>query len=139
MFENWLTELSAENEFEIWSFSSDSLENISLESWIQFFEKAVSIRAQKVPVNTVYSSYIWFDEQALNLKLATTPYTKNSLPFGCSIELVESLSIILQTWLNAETYIPWEELEETNFEDNKMDSLPTESKPLKVWAVEHRE
>ena len=137
MFQKWLNELSQEEDFLIWTFASGCIEiNNEPNNWIIFFNKAITIRDQKIPKGKTYSSYIWFDEQIPGLRFATSNCLKNSLPFGRSVELVESPQKIIESWQSESNYIPWEELQDCEFED---ETNRSENKipPLKVWAIEH--
>lgn len=132
----WLIELEQEDSFETWQISAGCSEDFTNDvgQWAEFVKAAFDIRQSKVPRDPVHSSYLWHDEQASQLRFATSPCDQHNLPFGCTVRLVARPEPIISSWLAGPEFIRVDDLIEVpsgqEIEDPPEYVLP-------VWVCQH--
>ena len=136
-FTEWYDELKSEDISEPWCISHEATPDFTYDpdEWVTFLNAAFKIRQERTPDDAVYTTYAWFDEQASQLRFATTQCEIDSLPFGCEVELIDSPIPVISAWLTSPDHIPMEELHEVDDDD---DSETAEVHPLQVWAIRHK-
>jgi len=77
--------------------------------------------------------YCWHDGQAGQLRISAVSRSHGQLPFGCQLEQVAELSVVLNDWLRSPDLdgIPRVELESAGSERD-----PVSDSPLPIWAAE---
>lgn len=134
-FSAWLDELAGESEPEMWCISKGAVgeEEPSVAEWVEFVKQAFAVRDGMTPQGEVWTSYLWHDAQASQLRFASSPCDPGNLPFGAVVELIDGPEVIIASWLNSDDHIPWDDLEEV--EVRLPD--PADDSTVRVWAWPH--
>jgi len=85
------------------SLEGDLIENIKLEQLKYFVDKLIENREQQLKDISLRKSvvfYVWFDQQALQLRFNVITGDVNSLPFGCKVHLDDTSESILNNFIN---------------------------------------
>lgn len=118
-------DLQKEIENNMWCISVDSelAKEITVEDLSAFLEKVIlnrkgQIEKLKPPNNMIF--YMWFDEQAVQLRLNIISDYDTGLPFGCKVVPVINYSHVIETFLKSPFHdgIPIEELHMESGEAN---------------------
>ena len=135
IFREWLDEIEAESDPEVWAISPDQtkISPRRIADLVAFVSSAFEIRGRRCRTGEVLTSYLWHDIQAGQLRFATDTCSPDKLPFDAKVRLVEEPEIIIAAWLRDDGFIKWGDLEESDFESPEPD-VPYE---LNVWAVQH--
>lgn len=101
---------------EMVSISADIAKQVSSLDFLLFLDKVKANRQQQLEqssldLNIIY--YLWFDEQAGQLRFNFINSHHDKLPFGCKISFVDSEQEIIDDFINSNYLdnIPWNELE----------------------------
>lgn len=134
-FSAWLDELVDESEPEVWCISRGAFgkEEPSVAEWVEFVKQAFAVREGMTPEGELWTSYLWHDEQASQLRFASSPCDPDNLPFGAVVELIDGPEMIIASWLRNDDHIPWEDLEEMKFESPES----ADDFSVRVWAWPH--
>lgn len=84
------------------TLSDDLISTIQLTTLTNFFMKLLEHQRQQlhtIDQEPTATFYLWFDEQALQLRFNIIPGIQQTLPFGCNIRKVLSLDLVLQQFL----------------------------------------
>lgn len=106
---------------------------------LAFLQSAIAIRRDQAlsqPVRPV-TFYAWHDEMAGQLRFSTACCTRDTLPFGAQVTLVETPSEMVAAFLRSpyRDGISWNELEECTQEEAEPASV-RDAFMLRVWAVD---
>jgi hypothetical protein len=117
------------------SFDDNILESFSKEQFEEFVVAIIENRKQQITqmYNSLPSTfYMWFDEMAVQLRFNILSGHAIQLPFGCHVEIVDSIESIWQEFKDSrhQEGISWSELE--FFEDDIDDD--EEEYILKVYV-----
>ncbi|HLJ31824.1 MAG TPA: hypothetical protein VKU36_05270 [Candidatus Babeliales bacterium] len=85
------------------SLKGDLIESIRLEQLKHFIDKLVENREQQLKNLNFYKNaifYMWFDQQALQLRFNIITGDVKSLPFGCKVQLNTTPESILNNFIN---------------------------------------
>jgi len=126
------------NRFDLFSvIDNNLLESLSLKRFEIFI--AVLIDEEKQQIAEMYKSslatfYMWFDEQASQLRFNIVSGHVTRLPFGCIVEVVNSVEPIWQELKKSYSNqgISWSELEFV--EDDEDDMEADKEYTLKVYV-----
>ena len=96
------------------SISSDDAKQTTTTDFVSFMNRVKANRKQQlqqsdVDINLIY--YLWFDEQAGQLRFNFINSNHDKLPFGCKLVFVDSEKEIIDDFLNSNYLdgIPWSE------------------------------
>jgi hypothetical protein len=148
--EQWLAELRVEDlvfaddsggaNKNLWTISIPRLSSFGVGELVGFLLEAAAIRRELVKAQALQpiTFYVWHDEMAGQLRFSTAVCTRESLPFGAAVCLVEHPAEIVRACTDSpyRDGIPWTELElssPVDASDFEAQS-PRESKPVTVWA-----
>lgn len=124
----------------MWILSLDLavIDKISIQDFINFVSKFLAKKRQEITQKDITSPvvfYMWFDAMAAQLRfnIISNVDRKISLPFGCTVEVVDSPEPIIEDFLTSHYHdgIPWGELEEVD-DDSDEDEQPF---VLKVYVA----
>lgn len=134
-FSAWLDELVEESKPEVWCISKGAFgkDEPSIAEWVEFVNQAFEARASMIPKGATWTSYLWHDEQASQLRFASSPCDPDNLPFSATVELLDGPEMIVASWLRDDDHIPWSDLEDVDFEPPES----VESSSVRVWALRH--
>ena len=151
LFRTWLEELRADGlhlsdkrgdgaNQNLWCVLLPSTDTVSAPEIVEFLREAMTIRGQLVALQSVrpVSFYAWYDEMAGQLRFSTACCTRNTLPFGAALALLDDPNEIAEAFAQSQYRdgIPSSELRERPF-DAADDQLPgLGACDLKVWAIE---
>ena len=81
--------------------------------------------------------YCWHDDQAGQLRFSMVSASHGFLPFGCQLEGVEELRVVVEEWLRSPYLegISWEELEEVPWNDPEDEEDEVEEYVLNIWLT----
>src|SRR5579871_5279412 len=81
----------------------DLIKNIEIEQLYSFVNKLIKNREQQLQQNNLHKNvvfYMWFDQQAMQLRFNVITGDIGSLPFGCKIRLLNVVDLILSDFIN---------------------------------------
>jgi len=106
-----------------WSISCslEQAQQLTLNDFLQFFEQVIENRRQQLQAaQSVYGMlfYLWYDEQAIQLRFGLISDFDGYLPFSASVNRVPSMVSIIEEFLLSHHHdgIPWQELEIDDFD-----------------------
>jgi hypothetical protein len=129
----------------LWVFSIDwDSKKVTKEELLCFYKAVVISRSNYLKehfpaVKMVF--YTWYDDLAGNLRFSMISDTKGKLPFGCNIHHVDSISVIIQEYIDGEYkgFIPISEFEDvTNLEFKQEEEDSEEEERLKNYVLNVR-
>jgi hypothetical protein len=85
------------------SLEGDLIEKITLRQLRYFVDTLIENREQQLKNINVHRNaafYMWFDQQALQLRFNVITGDVNSLPFGCKIRVNNTYEVILDNFIN---------------------------------------
>jgi hypothetical protein len=85
------------------TLEGDLIDNITLEQLKHFVDRLIENREQQVKNINLYKNvlfYMWFDQQALQLRFNVITGDVNSLPFACKVRLYNAPVPILNNFIN---------------------------------------
>jgi hypothetical protein len=117
-----------------------SSDPVTASELVEFLRAAMAIRGELVALQSVrpVSFYAWYDEMAGQLRFSTACCTKNTLPFGATLALLDDPNEIAEA-IAQSSYrdgIPWNELREEPFDADDDHPSVLDAGDLRVWAVE---
>jgi hypothetical protein len=142
-----LDEINTEAEANMWSFSltSEQAAAIAPDQVEMFIREVAEAGSKQIDALGCGSMlfYCWHDEMAAQLLFSLVSTSHAILPFGCPIERVADLGLVVRDFLSS-TYhdgIPWSEFEiVTHPSQTELDQIDEESaqrmSPLRVWSQE---
>lgn len=134
------TDINVECQANRWSFSlsHEQLSTVTHEDVETFICSVVSARSLQLQHRGYQSKsllfYCWHDKMAGQLQFSLVSVSHGSLPFGCPVETIHDLRIIITLWLTSpyNQGIPWCELqvaESPNLLDKNDNAI------LQVWIM----
>jgi hypothetical protein len=121
----------------MWVISLDEnlTPSINKETVKNFIDTLIQQRQEQVTaLNYPATLYLWHDEQAAQLRFNILSGHRFKLPFGCKVELQDTIDSILDEFIaRGNGYIPLEEIEFLNADEecDEMEILHT----VKVFSV----
>lgn len=85
------------------SFSPEFFKELGYDKLVSFFKILIETRDIQLKAsafNEPVTFYLWFDEQALQLRFNIIPGEDASLPFGCTVNKVDSIEPILNKFFS---------------------------------------
>ena len=82
---------------------SDLIKQVKIEQLKDFVDRLVENREQQVRRIDIHKNvvlYMWFDQQALQLRFNIITGDEKTLPFGCKVQLVNVVDPILNNFVN---------------------------------------
>jgi hypothetical protein len=94
----------------------------------------IRLRARFATSRTPITFYVWYDEQAGQLRLSVVSTGADELPFGGKYRIVQELDPIIRCIKSdaAPGFISWNDLEEVRGDDDEVDVVPP---PFPVFVV----
>lgn len=134
-------DLQDEIRHNLWSIaiSGRQAETLTKEGFVAFLDEVLENRSRQLQETNVDRGalfYVWFDEQACQLRGNVISDLHRQLPFGCSIELEDRPDSIVEAFLRSPYHdgIPWSELDEVDPDVAAPDPDPPDY-VLRVYCV----
>lgn len=103
------------------TLSHEQCQSLTISGLLTLFERIIENRQQQLDranANHGMIFYLWFDEQALQLRFNLISASHEHLPFGCQLNILPTPEPILDRYLHYSYHetIPWSELHEVSQE-----------------------
>lgn len=103
------------------TLSHEQCQSLTISDLLTLFERIIENRQQQLDQANVDHGmifYLWFDEQALQLRLNLISDSQERFPFGCQLNVLLTPESILDRYLHYSYHeaIPWDELHEVSQE-----------------------
>jgi hypothetical protein len=132
-----LEDLQREIRNNLWciSASQDEINQLTVQDWETFFVAIMENRSRQIRESGKSGMifYMWFDEQAAQIRFCLISAFHEQLPFGNTIELVDQPEIIIEQFMNSPYHdgIPLSELTTVGIDEFEESAIPT--KPTLVY------
>lgn len=116
------------------SASQEVCNTLTKEEILEFINKLVANRRKQVEQSNKNHGmffYMWFDEQAVQLRFSLISDSHGRLPFGCIVQTISAPDLIIKSFLNSYYHdrIPFSELTITEDVNSLHDDIDEESSP----------
>jgi hypothetical protein len=137
--------ITDELEVNMWCIALDGgcLQHFTSEAFLRFFDTLIVAREHQIGLLDPHKQatfYVWFDQQALQLRLNMLSDTGIDLPFGCRVQRILSLRSIIDNFIDTVSRVNQygdhiEMIEPTDPDFDNDDDDDTQNFTLDVWVV----
>ena len=125
------------------SMSQELCEITKKEDFLEFFEAVIENRKEQVlnsNKNHGIVFYLWFDEQACQLRFNLISDFHKELPFGCKLKIIDNPDEIIEDFLNVNYHngIPLEDFVDVTEENDNNKEIEETEYVLKVYRLDIR-